>query len=203
MGYDAMALALLDFSPLTLDELRERMAEAHFPMLSANAYISGTKELFAQPYVVREIGGHKVGILGLTEAGSTAHIVATDPVEAALKWVPELRTKADIIIVLSHAGLETDIQIAEKVWGIDVIVCGRNMPLSKPYVAARTGTVLFHSDVSTVGEAGRRVGVAYLSFDRNGKLIKHEWRNITLTPDVADDPELNGWLFKTIATMQE
>lgn len=203
MGYDAMALALMDFSPLTLDELRARMAEARFAMLSANAYISGTDQLFAEPYIVREIGGHKVGILGLTEAGSTAQIVATDPLEAAMKWVPELRTKANIIIVLSHAGLETDLKIANSVWGIDVIVCGRNVPLSKPHVAARTGTVLLHSDVSFVGEAGRKVGVAYLTFDRNGKLIQHEWRNVTLTPDVADDPELNGWLFQTIASMEQ
>ena len=203
MGYNAMALGLLDFAPLTLDELRQRMAEARFPMLSANAYISGTEELFAKPYDVLEIADHRVGILGLTEAGSTPYIVATDPIEAALKWMPELRSKADIIIVLSHAGLETDVKIAEKVLGIDVIVCGRNMPLSKPLFVGRTGTVLFHSDVAIVGEAGRRVGVAYLSFGSKGQLAKYEWRNVTLTPDIAEDSELNGWLFATIATTQQ
>jgi len=203
MGYNAMALGLLDFAPLTLDELRERMAEAHFPMLSANAYISDTRELFAQPYVVLDIADHHVGILGLTDAGSTPYIVATDPLEAALKWMPELRSKADIIIVLSHAGLEADGEIAEKVLGIDVIVCGRNVPLTQPRVVGRTGTVLFHSDVAIVGEAGRKIGVAYLSFDSEGQLTKHDWRNVTLAPDIEADPEMNGWVLTQVAASLE
>lgn len=190
MGYDAMALAMLDFSPLTLDELRQRMSEARFPMLSANAYISGTKELFAKPYTVLEMGGHQVGILGLTEAGSTDYILATDPVEAAQKWVPELRTKADIIIALSHAGLETDKRIAEQVYGIDVIVCGRSVSLDKALIVQQTGTMLVHADTSITGEAGRRIGVAHLSFDREGKLLKQDWTRITLTPDYDEDPEM-------------
>ena len=44
LGYDAMALGPADLA-LGLETLRARMAEAKFPMLSANAVVTGTEEL--------------------------------------------------------------------------------------------------------------------------------------------------------------
>ena len=43
MGYDAVALGLTDVTQLSLDELRARLAEARFPMVSANVYPGGQR----------------------------------------------------------------------------------------------------------------------------------------------------------------
>ena len=194
MGYDAMTLGLLDLSSLKLDELRQRIGEAKFAVLSANAYVTGTEALLAEPYVVIAMAEHRVGILGLTGAGLTSEVVATDPLEAAKKWIPKLQSQADMVIVLSHAGLNIDEEIAAQVPGIDVIVSGRNRMISEPLVSEGTGTILLHADRATAGAAGERVGVAHLSFDKSGQLAGYNWRNIYLDSTYADDVEMNTWL---------
>ena len=196
MGYDAMALGLLDISPLGLSALRQRMAEAEFPMLSANAYISGTKELVTKPYIVIEMADHHVGILGLTEAGSTDEVMAIDPIQAAREQIPELRRQADIIIVLSHAGPETDQQIADQVPGIAVIVSGRNQQGAEA-VGLPSGAILLHADSASPGHAGENVGVAHLSFDKAGHLLKQDWRRVVLDGNWSDDPQIVEWMRRT------
>jgi len=69
MGYDVMALGEVDLQ-LGEDALRQRIAEAQFAVLSANVIVQSTGELFAKPYVIMERGGRRIGIVGLTGAGS-------------------------------------------------------------------------------------------------------------------------------------
>ena len=114
--------------------------------------------------------------------------------EAARKWVPEVRRLADVVIVLSHLGLEADDRLAAAIPGIDVIVSGRNTTSAAPKVVSGTGTVLFHSDYATAGTAGTRVGVAKLSFDAAGQLTAHSWTNTLLSSSVSPSPEMEAWL---------
>jgi 2',3'-cyclic-nucleotide 2'-phosphodiesterase (5'-nucleotidase family) len=189
-----MALGMLDISLLSVEELEQRMDEANFAMLSANAYMSGTQDLLANPYVVITLADHRVGILGLTEAGATADVMVTDPIAAAKERLPELQGVADIVIVLSHAGLDTDRLIAEQIPGISLIVSGRGKTVEAAQVVQRTGTLLLHADTPRLAEAGQRIGVAHLSFDQQGRLFKQNWRKVVLTGEMEEDPELKAWL---------
>ncbi len=64
LGYDAMTIG--NHEPdFTAARLRELAAEARFPILAANVRDRKTGELFTKPYLIREIDGVKVGILGL------------------------------------------------------------------------------------------------------------------------------------------
>ena len=202
MGYDAMALGLLDISPLGLSELRQRMAEAKFPMLSANAYISGTTELVTKPYIVIEMEDHRVGILGLTEAGSTDEVMATDPIQAAREQIPELRRQADIIIVLSHAGPETDQQIADQVPGIAVIVSGRNQQVKEAVVCPRAPSCYTQTPPARAmrertsgwrtfpstrqGICSSRIGVEWSSM-ATGAMIHRSWNGCAI-PLLPENP---------------
>ena len=116
LGYDAMVLGSEDFR-LGLDVLRQRMAEAKFPILSANVVLRETEQLFATPYVIKEMGDHRVAIIGLTSqaAASTAGdaIAVLDPLESLGNVMDEVNEKADVIIVLSHLGAEANIQLAK------------------------------------------------------------------------------------------
>jgi 2',3'-cyclic-nucleotide 2'-phosphodiesterase (5'-nucleotidase family) len=194
MGYDAMTLGGLDIAFLTVADLQQRIAESKFVVLSANATVSATGELLAQPYLIREIADHRVAILGLTDPYPDTEILVSDPTEAAIKWVPELRKLADIVIILSHAGLDVDEKIAAAVPGIDIIVSGRNAQSSAPVVVQATGTVLFHADSAVPGTAGTHVGVAKLTFDAGGKLMSHEWQNALLDNTVVASPEMGAWI---------
>jgi 2',3'-cyclic-nucleotide 2'-phosphodiesterase (5'-nucleotidase family) len=194
MGYTAMTLALADIEQLGVDELRNRMAEADFPLLSANAYLSGTTELLSQPYVIVPLADHRVGILGLSEAGQTEEVYIDDPVAAARRWIPELQSQANIIILLSHAGVYLDQRIAEQVPGIDIVISGQNFPLDRPLLVESTGSLVFYASPGHPGYAGERMGLAKLTFDRQGRLSQHEWTRISLSPDYAEDPEINAFL---------
>ena len=199
MGYDAMTLGMRDISLLTLDELRQRIVEADFPVLSANAYVKGTQELVAEPFTRLEMGDHRVAILGLTDVGTGHDVVVSDPLEAARNRVPDLREAADIVIILSHAGVEMDQIIAKEIRGIDVIVSGRTKPLGKALVVPETGTLVLHSNSPSTISAGTEIGVGHLSFDGLGRLTSHRWENVVLGPEIDESEEMLEWLRETRA----
>jgi 2',3'-cyclic-nucleotide 2'-phosphodiesterase (5'-nucleotidase family) len=194
MGYDVMTLGTGDLSLLTLEELQQRAAEAEFPILSANAYVAETEELVAEPFVRLEMGDHHVAILGLTDSSAVEGVSVADPLKVARDWVPQLRKMADIVILLSHAGVEADHVIAKEVKGIDVIVSGRVKPLGSAVVVPETGTLILHSNSPSTISAGIRIGVAYLSFDGLGRLTSHQWENVVLDSEVDESKEMLEWL---------
>jgi 5'-nucleotidase/UDP-sugar diphosphatase len=198
LGYDAMALGGGDMR-LGLDTLRQRIAEAEFPFLSANVVLSGTETLFTEPYIVKEMGDHRVAIIGLTEPGAAdavqGAVTVLNPIETARRYVVEVSAKASTIIVLSHLGMEGNIKLAEEVEGIDLIVSGAGqMSVDQAVQSETTGTLIVQAEVPSPGHAGRRIGVARLQMDSQGEVASHQWTVVSLTPDFADDPEMRALL---------
>jgi 2',3'-cyclic-nucleotide 2'-phosphodiesterase (5'-nucleotidase family) len=198
LGYDAMALGGGDMR-LGLDTLRQRMAEAEFPFLSANVVLSGTETPFTEPYIIKEMGDHRVAIIGLTEPGAAdavqGAVTVLNPIETVRRYVAEVSAKASTIIVLSHIGMEGNIKLAEEVEGIDLIVSGAGqMSVDQAVQSETTGTLIVQAEVPSPGHAGRRIGVARLQMDSQGEVASHQWTVVSLTPDFADDPEMRALL---------
>ena len=139
LGYDAMAVGNHEFdkSPFVLKMQREL---ATFPMLSANIYRNG--ERVFEPYKIFSLGGIKVGVMGLTTE-DTRKMVHPDTIQGmefrgviaeAARTVPELRSKADIVIATTHMGhyedgnhgtqATGDVEMARAIKGIDLVVGG-------------------------------------------------------------------------------
>ncbi|HLA09993.1 MAG TPA: 5'-nucleotidase C-terminal domain-containing protein [Pyrinomonadaceae bacterium] len=150
LGFDAMAVGNHEYN-FGLKVLEKARNEAKFPWLSANTYEVGTEKNRYQPYLLKEIAGVRVGVLGLTTPGipnwenvpNYAGLEFREPLLEARKWVPVLREKegADVVIVAMHMGIEEDLRtgeinpsqvtnenqavaIARGVPGIDVIFMG-------------------------------------------------------------------------------
>ncbi|MFL6228100.1 MAG: bifunctional metallophosphatase/5'-nucleotidase, partial [Pyrinomonadaceae bacterium] len=150
LSYDAMAVGNHEYN-FGLPVLEKARHEARFPWLSANTYKKGSSETAYQPYVVKELNGVRVGVLGLTTPGipswenkeNYAGLEFREPVAEARKWVEILRTKerVDLVVVAMHMGLEEDLRtgevtpgqapneneavaVAEQVKGIDLILMG-------------------------------------------------------------------------------
>ena len=198
LGYDAMTLGGGDMR-LGLDTLRQRMAEAEFPFLSANVVLSGTETLFTEPYVIKEMGDHRVAIIGLTEPGAAdavqGAVTVLNPIETARRYVAEVSSKASIIVVLSHIGVEENIKLAGEVGGIDLVVSGAGQVLPGQAVQNETtGALIVQAEVPSPGHAGRMVGVARLQIDSQGEIKGHQWAAVSLTPDFADDLEMRALL---------
>ncbi len=98
LNYDAMAVGNHEYN-FGLKVLEKARGEANFPWLSGNTYDKGTGRTHYKPYIVKEVAGVKIGILGLTTPGvpywdnppNYAGLEFRDPVPEARKWVPTLR----------------------------------------------------------------------------------------------------------------
>jgi 2',3'-cyclic-nucleotide 2'-phosphodiesterase (5'-nucleotidase family) len=193
LGYDAMALGPMDLA-LGPEVLRQRMAEAKFPLLSANAIDRETGKLLAKPFVVLEIGAYRVAIVGISGRSDADGITVSDPLAAAREVAATVRSQSDELIVLSNAGTSVDQQIADAVPGITAIVEGGEGALSEPWVSGLTKTLIFHADEASAGHAGRILGIARLTLDRNGSLADYSWQRFPLGPEVADDAAVATWV---------
>lgn len=86
----------------------------------------------AEPYVILERGGLKIAVLGLmtpsldriVSARKNQGVAIGSPVAAADFYVPKLRRQADIVIALTHLGVEQDRWLVDHVPGIDLVVGG-------------------------------------------------------------------------------
>jgi 2',3'-cyclic-nucleotide 2'-phosphodiesterase (5'-nucleotidase family) len=122
LGYDAMAIGNHEYN-FGLKVLEKARSEAKFPWLSSNTYAKGTDNTHYQPYLVKEVSGVRVGILGLTTPGvpvweNTQNYAGLDfrePVSEARKWVSVLREKerVDVVVIAMHMGLEEDLRTGE------------------------------------------------------------------------------------------
>lgn len=136
LGLDAYALGNHEF-----DEGDERLAElielADFPIVSSNALPEPASPLWRVrdqilPYVIREVEGGRIGIIGILKVEKTKNsslvsddVAFTPEIETAARMVAELEAQGvDKIVLLSHVGYFNDLAIALAVPGIDVIVGG-------------------------------------------------------------------------------
>lgn len=175
IGYDAMTTGNHDYNYgyqrlLELDHLTD------FPILAANVLKDGSPVL--APYVIKGIGGIYVGIFGLatpettykTHPKNVEGLTFADPVETARKMVKELTGKVDIIVALSHLGLDesseiTSRMVAEQVQGIDIIVDGHS------HSTLDEGLMVGDTLIVQAGEYDKNLGVAELLV-QDGKVVK-------------------------------
>lgn len=140
VNYDLMVLGNHDFDygwPRT----RELEQMASFPMRAANILNESTQQpVFGEPYIIKEINGVKVALLPLgyrntPKTGNPDNVKGLRfevGQEVAKKYVPELRQKADIVVVLSHEGTAVDYKMAREVAGIDLIIGAHSHDLLEP-----------------------------------------------------------------------
>lgn len=192
MRYDALALAAGDLRIGT--RIEKRITEADFAILSANIFIAGTERLLAPPYVLKQIGGHTVALIGVSKPFTRDEYVAVDPIPAIDALVGELTAQADVIILLSHANRDRDLQIAQQVPGIDIIIGGGTKSVPSPLQDPTSGTVLLHAEAPTPGHAGRYMGQGTFQFDAQGTLTSFEWVRIKIVESIYQDPELQLWM---------
>ncbi|MCC5932751.1 MAG: 5'-nucleotidase C-terminal domain-containing protein [Candidatus Cyclonatronum sp.] len=109
-----------------LEHLHFRMSQSDTPFLAANALHSETGQAAYTPWLIKEVDGYKIGILGLTTPGSAiwdrprleGRLRFEDGVESARRYVPEmLENGAEVIILVIHSGFEGSTSYTSDVLG--------------------------------------------------------------------------------------
>lgn len=114
---------------------------ASFPFLCSNATFPDSMDLKVKPYLMMNVKGVKIGILGTLQIGLNglpdSHpknlngitFKAPDAVIPEYKW---MRDQCDLFILLSHDGYEEDLETAKLYPFFDQIVGGHSHTLTKP-----------------------------------------------------------------------
>jgi 2',3'-cyclic-nucleotide 2'-phosphodiesterase (5'-nucleotidase family) len=164
--------------------------KAPWNALSANLYYDGepyadkTGQHVLPPYIIKQVGNLKVGLLGLTTdrgpqvvgKGVTKGFrflkngdELDTEVVAQIKQLRETE-KVDLLVVLSEMGLANNIRIADKISGIDVILSSDMHEITSQPVVSKNGTVIVEE-----GQDGTVMGQLALTV-KDGKMQKWDWK---------------------------
>jgi len=202
-GYDALGIGNHEFD--NGEKNLEAIVKAiKAPVLCANVYrADGRRAPECRPWVVKEVGGVKVGLFGVLTTAmkglafpeNIAGLSFRRPVDEAKDAVAALRRQgATVIIAISHLGLENpsgppfegDQTLAAQVEGIDLIVGSHShSALPEGLRDATYGTLIVQagSELTRVGEVGLEID------PKTKKVVKSSARLVDLWPDqTGSDP---------------
>ena len=185
LRYDAVALGNHEFD-YGVPELRSRLKEARFPVLSAN--VSGIPEV--QPYTVLKVKGLRIGVIGLTveKLAEVTHpknlknLKVTGVVEALRETLPKVRPQADLIFLVVHVSFEEQVQLAKTFPEIRIIVAG-HPHTSRTTQVGETLIVETGSSIQNLGKVEIRL---------NGKQVESMTSQMIPVRGVAKDPEIQA-----------
>lgn len=209
LGYDAMTLGNHEFDK-GCAELAAYVGALHYPVLAANLDAQPGCPLYGlpvKPYVIRNVRGIKVGIVGLanpdvvTLAAACPQTRFMGSAAALKKAVGELQ-KQDVrhIVLISHLGLPVDRELARSVDGVDVIVGGHTHSYLGPGSDVGPYPVVEHAPsgqpvlVVTAKFAAEYLGDLRVTFDARGVPLRWEGEARRLEKSVIPDPAVESRL---------
>lgn len=149
-------------------EILEHMYDrAHFPVIVGNLYESqGGLPPFAHTYkIFYTNAGTKLGVLGLTAPYLLTYPLLNWNIQLVQDVLPtlisKLRPQVDVLILLSHLGINTDRYLCQKYPQIDIIIGGHTHHLLP------TGTVIGKTLVTAAQKYGNYIGNIYLTLENH------------------------------------
>lgn len=174
------------------DVLRERAAEMTFPLIACNVERATTSEHEFPPSEMREIGGTRVGFVGITSPivpqtmpkAFGAGLRFSDGIEAIRRSITGLRrdNQLDLIVMVSHLGFPQEVKLVKEVPGIDVVLSGHtHNRLATPVQVGKTLMIQSGFSGSLLGRLDLEV--------RAGHVCGYSHQLIEVDDSVADDPQ--------------
>jgi len=189
-GYDATTVGNHELDN-GLANLLKQMQGRSFKIINSNMQDRDGKNIFMRKHVF-ERNGLKIGVFGIL--GEDAHgavakkyqqdYVLLPPVKVAQELVHELRKEADLVVMLSHSGLEEDTDLAKQVKGIDLIVGGHSH--TKLDVPREVMNGDWRTLVVQGFQWGEYLGRLDLKVD-NGRIVSYDGKLLPITNALQED----------------
>jgi 5'-nucleotidase len=191
LDYDAVNLCHRDFW-FGKAETLALLKDAKFAALSANFLDEERGEPLVQPYVVKEIGGQRIAIIGVAQAPAgldflphlkehLAGIRIQAPVEALAKWLPKAKAESDKVILLYYGSASGLQPIQDKFGGdLTAILVGGIRPEHLPQTAKSP----------LVGTSNHGRHLAQIQLTGSGSETKLEVTQIAIEPTIKPDAEM-------------
>jgi len=186
MGYDAINIGDLDLG-LGIKYLRYLERRSNIPFISANLVYRGTEKTVFKPYLIKNIGGLRVGIVGLFPPELPIHMhkelkgyAIKDPFRTAMTVMGYLTTRCDYLVALAHLTpfeIESLVDIFPR---ISIIIGGQDRSSSFP-------KEVFGSLVVQTDPFGIHIGRLNL------RLRKGSWDHIDVFPTTLLRKNIEGY----------
>ena len=196
LGYDALVIGNHEFD-YGYYNLQQLAGLARFPFLGANVYWKGSGRLvdFLQPFLIKKMGDLKVAFLGvvteetasITLPRNVDQVIFKKPAEVIKSYLPFLREEdIDLLVVLSHLGLEADAELVREVPEIDLVIGGHSHDLLERPRTVKGSEAL----IVQAGSYGLNAGKLDLWVDKKeNRITKYRYRlfsnrEMSLPPDL-------------------
>jgi sulfur-oxidizing protein SoxB len=165
-----------------VQEIVSRDLKGAIDFIAQNVVTTDFGDQVFPAYTLREVNGVKVAVIGqafpYTPIANPRYLMADWSFgvkdDTMQKWVDEARGKgAQVVVVLSHNGMDVDLKMAGRVRGIDAILGGHTHDgVPAPTVVGNAGGQTL---VTNAGSNGKFLGV--LDFDvKNGKVADFRYK---------------------------
>lgn len=171
VGYNAVTIGNnegITFSKYDLEHLYD---EATFPVLVANLFdLEGHRPHGMNDYQIYPLqNGLQVGVIGITIPFTAFYKPlgwsVQEPMEILPQLIKEVRKHADIVVLLSHMGYYNDVEFAEQLDGIDIILGAHTHHLLKQGKNVKGTTII------QAGKFGMYAGQMKVTYDENQQMI--------------------------------
>ena len=189
LGYDVVTLGEREFN-YGQQFLLAQFKTSKMDVVCANLVYTDSKKPFAKPYVIRKVGTLKVAFFGLMGKDMKIRpfkgdpgLTILDPTETAKSLLPELRKKADIVVLLSHLGMSESQKLTVDA-PVDVMVFGHQPGLFRTFAKTQ--------DVITVrgGERGQYIPELHLVVE-DKKITSFDGDVVQLDDKIPADEAMN------------
>lgn len=186
-----------------LNEILEKDLKGSIDFVAQNVVDNEFEDPVFKPYVIREINNVPVAIIGqafpYTPIAHPKHLVQNWQFGIREDLLQQNIDKAkaegaQVIVLLSHNGMDVDLKLASRVTGIDFILGGHTHDaVPEPVVISNPGgkTVVINS-----GTNGKFLSVLDLNV-RNGRLRDYKYRLVPVFANLLEpDPEMEAYIHK-------
>lgn len=185
--------------------LRERAAEIRHPLVAANVRDAATGKRLFPPYLIREVGGVRIGVIGYTDPDVPVRqppaysegLAYSGPEELSALIAEVRKTGAEVVLLVSHVGLARALVLTDELEGIDVHLSSDTHE--------RTYEPIDRNGVWVVepGAFGSFLGRLDL-WVRKGEIVDRRWELIELTARrFGEDEEVKAIVERSLAPLRE
>ena len=191
-------------------EIVEKDFAGRIDFVAQNIVDNEWEELVFKPYVIREINGVPVAFIGqafpYTPIANPRYMIPDWSFgirdDHMQEMVDEARGKgAQVVIVLSHNGMDVDLKMASRVRGIDAIMGGHTHDaVPRPVLVKNAGGKTI---VTNAGSNGKFLSVLDLDV-RDGKLRDFRYHLVPVFSNLLEpDPEMAAHIEKVRAPFKD
>nr|WP_288090164.1 thiosulfohydrolase SoxB [Thauera sp.] len=211
LGVDVMTLHWeSSYGADRVKEIEEKDFAGKIDIVAQNVKTTDFEDPVFKPYVIKNINGVPVAIVGQ----AFPYTPIANPRWQTPDWsfgiqeqgmqeaVDAARAEgAQVVVVLSHNGMDVDLKLASRVTGIDAIFGGHTHDgMPAPTVVENAGGKTL---VTNAGSNGKFLGV--MDFDvKNGKVVDFRYKLLPVFANLLPaDPEMAAFIDKTRAPFLE